>query len=187
MAVSIPSDLVLGVMRAAPADRVSIAARKLGATAPSAPQFETVLGESKQPEAIAGVDLISGVLAAGDPERVSAAAASLGGYGTAMADSPQAAAARGLETALIRNLLETMVPQQADRVLGGSFASGIWHSMAVDQMASLYANAGGLGLSDSIKASLGESAQSFGAVEGAQTEGAQWPRFEAERILSYTG
>ena len=187
MAVSIPSDLVIGVMRAAPAERASTAAQKLGVTAPSAPEFEVVLGEPRQPAATAHIDLISGVLAAGDPERMSAATASLDGYRTTLANSPQAVAARGLETALIRNLLETMVPQEADGVLGGSFASGIWRSMAVDQMASLYAKAGGLGLSESIIASLGDDPQAFGSIEGARTEGAQWPRFEAERILSYTG
>jgi hypothetical protein len=59
--------------------------------------------------------------------------------------------------------------------------------MAVDQMASLYAKAGGLGLSESIMSSLGDDPQAFDSVEGARTEGAQWPHFEAERILSYTG
>lgn len=183
MAVSISSDIVMGVMRAAPADRLFAATQKLGASAAAVREFETALGGVKrQPMPETGTDVIAGVLAAGDPQRMAAATERLAEYRTAMAEPPQTAASRGLETTLIRTLLESMVPDGTDAAFGGSFASGIWRSMAVDHMASLYADAGGLGLSPSITASLGGGEQTL-----TQFEGAQWPRFDADRIRSFTG
>lgn len=172
MSLVLQSDLLLGVLRAAPAAGSSAAARKLGVASSDAGDFARTLPPH---ESSGASDLIMGVLSAGSPERRQAAAAVLKAADTVEAESRQDKAYAGLEATLARNLFEAMIPQGMGEEGESNFANGIWRSMAVDQYASLFVERGGLGLARELPRFYGQDAGG----------GSHWPYFEKHEIKSF--
>ena len=182
MSVTLTSDLLVGVMKAASPARAGAAAAKLagllaGAEV-SAPSFQQALADSGQ---ATGDDLIMGVLGAAEPEkltRVQAKLAALGGEQPAKAVASDAF--RGFESAMLRNMMESILPPAASGVFGEGYAGSMWRSMAADQFASLYADRGGIGIAAMVSRS--------GAIRDAQSSvepTSQWPYFAAQQITAY--
>ena len=114
MSLVLQSDLLLGVLRAAPAAGSSAAARKLGVASSDAGEFARTLPPH---ESSGASDLIMGVLSAGSPERRQAAAAVLKAADTVETESRQDKAYAGLEATLARNLFEAAVANHATRIV----------------------------------------------------------------------
>lgn len=109
--------------------------------------------------------------------------------GTSMPDVPlampqaahgtrgRASAAEGFERMVLRNLFETLLPDEQSGAFGGGPSAGIWRSMAADQLAGVYAATGGVGIA--------------GMVDGAQATAPrlepQWPYFRLQSIKSFAG
>jgi len=87
---------------------------------------------------------------------------------------------RGFESMMLRNMFEELLPA-AD---GGSYGSGLsgrmWRSMVADNFASLYATAGGIGISEMLAAN-GSSAK---APESDASD-RQWPYFRGTTIAPF--
>ena len=147
MGVSLPSDLIVDVMRSADPARLERATAKLQSLDGSAPEpraFATVL------------------------ERVDAAApASVPPRGTASGPFVD------FEQMVLRNMFEAMLPAETSGAFGTGPSAGIWHSLAADQLATLHANAGGIGIASDL-------------AEGAVIE-RQWPYFTTDKIEAYAG
>lgn len=163
MGVSLPSDIVLDVMRNADPTRLAAAAGKLrsidgdGATAGFAGVLNDAGGMS--PRAL-GLDqpLAAEHLAFGRAE-------------------PQGSHV-DFERMVLRNLLESLLPDASSGTFGTGPSAGVWRSLAADQLAGLYADAGGLGIAQTLSA---------GADGGSGATEQQWPYFSNGKIEAFAG
>ncbi len=183
MSVTLTSDLLVGVMSAASPARARAAATKLAGLPASdgipAPSFQQALAASAK---ATGDDLIMGVLGAAEPEkltRVEAKLAALGGEPPAKAANSDAF--RGFESAMLRNMMESILPPAESGVFGEGYAGSMWRSMAADQFASLYADHGGIGI-----ASMVSHAAATRDLQPYIEASSQWPYFAAQQITSYS-
>ena len=128
MAVSIPSDLIVDVMRNADPQRVKLAVARLrnGATNPLGPT---------PPPIQTFADFMSPTKPAPD----------------AASDAAKSSSARaGFEKMVISNMLENILPPASSGVFGEDSAGPIWRSMFSDSLADAYAKQGGLGIADLV-------------------------------------
>ena len=189
MAVTIPSDLVLDVMRNATPLRtgrvagIEIPAVETGGS--PKPFFSGVLnGLSRVKEP--GDELIGGVLEAVDGGIATSAINRLQALGedfhaanTATADAKHASPQVAFEQMVIRSMFETMLPAANSGIYGqeGS-SSGVWRSLFADSLATAYVDSGGLG----IAVSLAKHPGADGPVSRHQ-----WPYFEQQSLNGITG
>ena len=170
MAVTIPSDLVLDVMRNATSARAETARANLtavgvGSVKPE-PLFDMVLKEMSAAE-------MSGrsTSARADNGRSSEVSGSIGR--ASMQSSPQVA----FEQMVLRNMFESILPAADSGIYGDEGASsGIWRSLAADHLAATYTKAGGLG----IVGALDRTSNGSEPVHRGQ-----WPYFEQSTIVGF--
>lgn len=125
MAVSLQSDIVLDVIRAAEPEAAETARARLAAFGGAAP-----------PAVAFGDRLVDR-------------------YGRADAGGAQAASQNPMvkfEAMVLQNFIETMLPSDADQVYGGGLAGDIWRSLMAEQMAGVMAERGGIGIARSMLA-----------------------------------
>lgn len=120
LAVSLPTDIVMDVARAADPGAVSAARERLAAMA---------TGNVAPTEFAAGS---SGV-----------------GVGTSVTHDGRAPFER-FEAFVLQSFVENMLPDNVESVYGGGFAGGVWKSMMAEQLANQMARAGGIGIADGI-------------------------------------
>lgn len=128
MAVSIPSDLIVDVMRSADPQRVKLAVARLqnGATSPAGPT---------PPPLQTFADFMPPLKLAPD----------------VASDAAKSSSARaGFEKMVISNMLENILPRASSGVFGEDSAGSIWRSMFSDSLADAYAKQGGLGIADLV-------------------------------------
>ena len=170
MAVSLPSDLIVDVMRNADPARLQTARAKLESFQEpegNATGFAALLGRmdgdrlaAARTEALPGSR--NGVLPAPQHGGVESA-------GEAYAD---------FERMVLRNLFESLLPGAQSGAFGSGPSAGVWRSLAADQLAGLYADAGGIGIARTL---AGDEARNGGAEE------AQWPYFRPGPVQAFTG
>lgn len=189
MAVAIPSDLVLDVMRnATPFRAARVAGVKVSAgddEAGSTPMFSGVLN-GLPPVAEPYNDLIAGVLNAGEIGKIADAADRLEILGEGLQTTGKSSAGSTLsspqvafEQMVLRNLFESMLPGAESGIYGQeNSSSGVWRSLFADNLATAYIDAGGLG----IAASLEKQPAADGLVSRDQ-----WPYFEQQALNGVTG
>ncbi|MFN4140575.1 rod-binding protein [Aestuariivirga sp.] len=161
MAVTISSDLVLDVMRNADPARKAEAISRLqsfGGVFSNGRDFAGLLQCMDQP---AGVGTSGGSAMHQRAESTN----SLAAYA-------------GFERMVLRNLFESLLPAVDSGAYGAGPSAGVWRSMAAEQFATTYAEAGGLGIADAL------SRERIG-TEMAQVE--QWPYFKLDAISSFAG
>lgn len=166
MGVSLPSDLVVDVMRNADPSRLKGALAKLqslGGPADGETSFASVL--AAQPERW-GKGVNSLFSPAGTPASAPPAASAEAGSAYA-----------GFEQMVLRNLLEQLLPDAGSGAFGNGTSAAIWRSLAADQLANVYAQAGGIGTM------LAEQ----DAQGSAQAAEKQWPYFNTSEIRAFTG
>jgi hypothetical protein len=191
MAVTLPSDLILDVMRGADPGRLKMAVAKLGEI-PEMPatkevDFAKVMrGMSGKSAASQPEDLITGVLnAAGMDTKM----ASETHFALLFSAAPRPAVSlstktetgepyKAFERMVLRNMFESMLPSEQSGIYGGDSSGGIWRSLSADQLAGVYADRGGIGIAQSLSQSPAKS---------DMTPQDQWPYFETDRIRSFTG
>ena len=126
MAVRLPSDLIVDVMRNAVPSRREAAIAKLQSMGTTAePTFANAVGKGM-------------LLTEAAPSGTST-------HGTA--------AYRGFEQMVLRNLFETLLPSEESGTFGGGPSAGIWRSMAADHLAEAYGNSGGVGIEKILESS----------------------------------
>lgn len=85
---------------------------------------------------------------------------------------------QGFERMVLRNMFESLLPTEESRAFGQGPSSGVWRSLAADQLAGIYAKTGGIGLA----ATLASAKQKDGPAQMTQ-----WPYFSLARISSFPG
>lgn len=157
MAVSLPSDLIADVMRSADPAKLKMAVAKL---------------ESLQ-----------------QPDRMLHDFGTLVDGTAATQREPQLASPRRQDTVtetampyvefermVLRNLFESLLPQPESGIFGSGPSAGVWRSLAADQLAGVYADAGGIGI-----------ATALGTPEGGSERSGQWPYFSSPKIEAFSG
>jgi flagellar protein FlgJ len=165
MAVKLPSDLIVDVMRNADPARQRAAVAKLESLSGSTePAFAGIMGATGAVTAVpAGAPPQAGPLAAVSPSQETGNAA---------------VAYQGFERMVLRNMFETLLPNEYSGAFGEGPSSGVWRSLAADQLAGVYAKTGGIGIANTLA-----SAQQT----DAPVQQAQWPYFSLGKINSFSG
>ena len=129
MGVSLPSDLIVDVMRSADPARLERATAKL----------QSIDASSPEPRAFANVlDRVDVSTRTSAPSRGEAA----GPYVE-------------FEQMVLRNMFEAMLPAETSGAFGSGPSAGIWRSLAADQLAALHARNGGIGIAAGLAAGEG--------------------------------
>lgn len=120
MAVSLPTDIIMDVARAADPEKVQAARDRLAAYASQAP----------------GQAGFAATLEASSSGGVRAT--------TEMAPFQQ------FEAFVLQSFIENMLPEDNEAVYGNGLAGGMWKSMMAEQIANQLAKAGGIGIADRV-------------------------------------
>lgn len=163
MAVQLPSDIVADVMRNAdPVRRIAATNRLQSDTTSSNVSFASYAdslqiraGEVRGQMSEAVID-IEGTKRAGSGPDVF----------------------REFERTVLHNLFEALLPSEDSGSFGSGPSAGVWRTMAAEQLAGAYTEAGGLGIEGMIATSSGKTAM--------RREG-QWPYFALETIDGFRG
>ena len=173
MAVSLPSDLVMDVMRNADPTRLNTVTAKL----------QDLSGDERLSADFA--NLLDGI----HGRHVQSASPEVspdGGHGFAALPALPGVGAHPVapdpyvdfERMVLRNLLESLLPDARSGTFGTGPSAGVWRSMAADQLAGLYASSGGIGIAGALA----------GSDDGLSVRGdSQWPYFRTENITAFAG
>lgn len=129
LAISPSSDLVLDVVRAADPAAVRSASEKLAVGAPVAPQPAVAAGETFRAE-------------------FDRAGNTMPGAKVPAKDIPEAY--RKFEAMVLQSFIKSMLPKDSEDVYGSGTAGGIWKSMMAQQIATVVADRGGIGIADRL-------------------------------------
>lgn len=174
MAISIVSDLVLDVVKAANPERARVAQAGLqrGPLATnSAREFADAENTVKRNPGIGkflSTDIVGDVVNAADPAKLQTSIAQLSGTSgparvdmaslvlnanapdAAKAVNPKAKAYEQFEASILRNFVEGMLPKATDNVYGEGTAGNVWRSMQADFMSQELAKSGGIGIAATL-------------------------------------
>lgn len=171
MAISIVSDLVLDVVKAANPERARIAQAGLQrgpAATSSAREFADAENTVKRNPGIGRfltTDIVGDVVNAADPAKLQTSIAKLGGTpdpaGADMASlvlnasdtkavNPREKAYEQFEASILRNFVEGMLPKATENVYGEGTAGNVWRSMQADFMSQELAKSGGIGIAATL-------------------------------------
>lgn len=167
MAVTLPSDLVLDVMRAADPvrSRETVARLNQGASVdPGGRDFATAMNDARTADGAEPVTVpwMSGGISL--PLR------------PGEANEPKTHAYRSFEKMMLQSMVETMLPAADTGVFGDQISGGVWRTMTADALSTAVADSGGIGIA-SIIASREDSSH--------MAHAGQWPYFGVSQIQSF--
>ena len=169
MAVKLSSDLILDVMRNAdPARRNAAVARLQSLQLTDQTSFATALDGLK-------IQVPGNVGDSGSQGNLATRSLHLAPQ---FPGSQESGAYQGFERLVLRNLFETLLPDEKSGAFGGGPSAGVWRSMAADQLAGVYSSSGGIGLATMLEGSK---------TKEAPEREAQWPYFSVDSIKTFTG
>lgn len=177
MAISIPSDIVLDVARAADPATYGAAVAKLGRTPGSSGVDPARFAAMMDASAASPAD----VLGAFDPLR-----ADMRGRlaRTADAAGPAGEPFRKFEAFVLQSFVQSMLPKDAESVFGQGLAGDMWSSLLAEQIGAQIAEAGGIGIAAQIAPSQGKAAEQ--AIPGlGQPRFAGTPGFVASLEMGF--
>jgi Rod binding domain-containing protein len=174
MAISIVSDLVLDVVKAANPERARIAQAGLqlgkSVTNPGR-EFADAENTVKRNPGIGRfltTDIVGDVVNAADLSKLTTSIAKLGGTphpagvdmaslvlnanetGATKAANPREKAYQQFEASVLRNFVEEMLPKATENVYGEGTAGNVWRSMQADFMSQELAKSGGIGIAATL-------------------------------------
>ncbi len=180
MAISIVSDLVLDVVKAANPERVKIAQAGLQHGKPVAEAAKGFASTENAVRRNAGIgrflstDIVGEVINAADPAKLEGGVARLAGpsesapidmaslvlradetspdafTSLASAVNPKAKAYQQFEASVLRNFVEEMLPKATENTYGEGTAGNVWRSMQADFMSQELAKSGGIGIAATL-------------------------------------
>lgn len=161
MAVRLPSDLIVDVMRNADPSRRGAAELRLRSLG-SGTEFASAIDDAAGLPPARGGDTASLVSPAvsSSPARTKHVAGGSEAY-------------QGFEHMVLRNLFESLLPDETSGTFGGGPSAGVWRSMAADQLAGVYASAGGVGIASMLESGSGKA---------GPRPTTQWPYFAMKSI-----
>lgn len=175
MAISIVSDLVLDVVKAANPERARIAQAGLQrgpAATNSGRAFADAENTVKRNPGIGRfleTDIVGDVVNAADPSKLQTSIAKLNGTSSlgrvdmaslvlnandtdaaTKAANPREKAYEQFEASILRNFVEGMLPKATENVYGEGTAGNVWRSMQADFMSQELAKSGGIGIAATL-------------------------------------
>lgn len=87
---------------------------------------------------------------------------------------------RGFESMMLRNMFEELLPAAEEGSYGNGLSGKMWRSMVADNFASLYTTAGGIGISEMLAANA-----STAKAPQSDASDRQWPYFRSTEISPY--
>lgn len=163
MAVQLPSDVVADVMRNADPARRAAAANRLQSVAESSGTKFAAEATKFQNRILSDVHPVS--------------ADALDQHGS-IPSHVEKGVFHDFERFVLRSLFETLLPKEESGSFGSGPSAGVWRSMAAEQLAGVYAEAGGLGIEGMLAASSGKT---------EMRRDGQWPYFALDSIESFRG
>lgn len=157
MAVELPSDLVMDVMRNGDPARINAARTRL--------QTESGVDRTAFSQLVDSAVVQTGSV----PDHIL-------NERNCMTDCRENRAHKDFERMVLRNLFESLLPKEETDAFGSGPSAGVWRSMAADQLAGLYAENGGFGIAKTLTAPEGRTSM--------RSEG-QWPYFSLDAIGSF--
>jgi peptidoglycan hydrolase FlgJ len=209
MAISIASDLVLDVVKAANPDRARLAQVGLqrgGTVKTAALQFSDVETAVHQKAGIGRFlesDIVADVVNAADTSKRQAGIYRLAGTSgsekldiakvvvTANNPSPKMKAYQQFEASVLRNFVEEMLPKSTESIYGAGTAGNVWRSMQADFMSQQLAKSGGIGIASTLArldkqksgaSTLNELPQRTSSNFNPITNTSEWPYFSRSEI-----
>lgn len=160
MAISLPSDIVLDVAKAADPAKYQAAAKRLSElSAPAgATEFANVLNT-------VGGGPVAGIPT--DPHAVKTAFQNQ----TTLSGGKKDDTYQQFEAFVLQTFVESMMPKDAENVFGKGTAGNIWKSMMAEQMAGQLAKAGGIGIAAHVLASRSNTHRSDREEHADETSG----------------
>jgi peptidoglycan hydrolase FlgJ len=172
MAVTLPSDLIADVMRNADPSRLNEAKARLSDIGSKrfSEEFQNVLTDvgEKQAYPVSAASL-------SEPRISTSLPPVLPGRMNKASDMEAHVA---FERMVLRNLLESLLPDAGSGTFGTGPSAGIWRSLAADQLAGLYAGSGGIGIAATLSDATDKS---------STNDEPEWPYFSRDRIEAFTG
>jgi peptidoglycan hydrolase FlgJ len=178
MAISIVSDLVLDVVKAANPERARIAQAGLQrgqSVASAAQEFADAEKSVKRNPGIGrflSTDIVGDVINAANPAKLTNSIAKLAGpsdaarvdmaslvlnasdpasaTGSIKPVNPKEKAYEQFEASVLRNFVEEMLPKKTENVYGEGTAGNVWRSMQADFMSQELAKSGGIGIASTL-------------------------------------
>jgi len=132
MAISPVSDLILDVARAADPQKAAATTRALETNTPTSTEFSTTLKQSTPRVA-------SGSYAYSKPAST-----------VTKAMTPESKAMIGLESVLLKSMIDEMLPKDAESFYGSGLAGDVWRSMLSEKIANEVAKSGTLHIADRL-------------------------------------
>ncbi|QLF69389.1 rod-binding protein [Peteryoungia desertarenae] len=139
MAISPPSDLVLDVVRAADPQQVAVAQEKMKA---SRAQFMATNLAEKGAGFGAAVDILK------DVQSTEAGLGNLNVRQGGTVETPKVY--REFEAVFLSNFVKSMMPEDSEEVYGKGNAGEMWKSMMAEQLGSVIAESGGVGVAEQM-------------------------------------
>lgn len=165
MAISPPSDLVLDVVRAADPSQVAAAQEKLKAN--RANFLATSLAEKGEGFGNA-VEILN---------RASATEASANTEKTENGEPPKVY--RDFEAVYLTNFVQSMMPDDSEEVYGKGNAGEMWKSMMAEQLGSVIAESGGVGIAKQMYS------EALARTRGQDSANAKTDEADRSRALSW--
>ena len=162
MAVSLPSDLILDVIRNADPTQARTAAARL-----------QMLGGPENGESFAA--MLAGPASSSSSEMLPGTEMGILPAPPSTGSGSATGAFADFERMVLRNLFESLLPDAGSGAFGPVPSAGVWRSLAADQLAGVYAGTGGIGIARTLEGSGHEGAQG------------QWPYFTSGKIEAFVG
>lgn len=159
MAISPPSDLVLDVVRAADPAAVQEAQARLKAN-------RAAFTANSLADSGAGFSATVGAVSA-------QSASGLGNINNRAASPDIPATYKKFEAMVLQSFVKSMLPEESEEVYGKGTAGDVWKSMMAEQIGSVLAEGGGIGIAERLGSSGVTGADGAARVEASLNGNAQ--------------
>lgn len=168
MAISPPSDIVLGVARAVDPSSFEAAAQRLARMgAVAAPASVPASESAAAPSAADWKALVMKLEATAGQSQPPVSPLQLASTHTGTVTTAKSSPFKQFESFVLQSFVESMLPQDAESVFGGGIAGQYWKSMMAEKLAEQLAETGSVGIARQIAAHSAGVAASASHPDGA--------------------
>lgn len=162
MAISPPSDIVLGVARAVDPSSYQAAAQRLARMGAATPPTNIAAAEKSDSAAVADwtAEVLKQQTAAAGQSQPPGSPLQLASTPRSSTSAVKSSPYTQFESFVLQSFIESMLPQDAESVFGGGIAGQYWKSMMAEKLAEQLAESGSVGIARQL------ASQNAGAAHG---------------------